>query len=119
MSPSTPSPTPTLSPIAFPDVALPESARRLRAEVRAFVDEERARGTVLGRPDSWLAGWDPGFSRRLAGRGWVGMALPTEYGGAGRGFLDRYVVIEELLAAGAPVSAHWVSDRQAGPSILQ
>lgn len=113
MSPS------TLSPIAFPDVALPESARRLRAEVRAFLDEERGRGTVLGRPDSWLAGWDPGFSRRLAERGWVGMALPTEYGGAGRGFLERYVVIEELLAAGAPVSAHWVSDRQAGPSILQ
>lgn len=113
MSPS------TLSPIAFPDVTLPESARRLRAEVRSFLDEERARGTVLGRPDSWLAGWDPGFSRRLAGRGWVGMALPTEYGGAGRGFLERYVVIEELLAAGAPVSAHWVSDRQAGPSVLQ
>ncbi|MFD8614593.1 acyl-CoA dehydrogenase family protein [Streptomyces sp. NPDC059631] len=112
-------PPSTLSPIAFPDVELPESARRLRTDVRAFVDEERTRGTVLGRPDSWLAGWDPGFSRRLARRGWVGMALPTEYGGAGRGFLERYVVIEELLAAGAPVSAHWVSDRQAGPSILQ
>ncbi len=113
MSPSTP------SPMAFPDVVLPESARRLRTEVRAFLDEERARGTVLGRPDSWLAGWDPDFSRRLAERGWVGMALPVEYGGAGRGFLERYVVIEELLAAGAPVSAHWVSDRQTGPSVLQ
>ncbi|WP_367139410.1 MULTISPECIES: acyl-CoA dehydrogenase family protein [Streptomyces] len=107
------------SPLAFPDVTLPESALLLRTEVRAFLDEEHARGTVLGRPDSWLAGWDDGFSRRLAGRGWVGMALPTEYGGAGRGFLERYVVIEELLAAGAPVSAHWVSDRQAGPSVLQ
>ncbi|WP_416876275.1 acyl-CoA dehydrogenase family protein [Kitasatospora sp. SC0581] len=105
--------------MAFPDVVLPESARRLRTEVRAFLDEERARGTVLGRPDSWLAGWDPDFSRRLAERGWVGMALPVEYGGAGRGFLERYVVIEELLAAGAPVSAHWVSDRQTGPSVLQ
>ncbi|MEV7598227.1 acyl-CoA dehydrogenase family protein [Kitasatospora sp. NPDC089797] len=112
-------PTATLSPTAVPEAVLPASARRLRAEVRAFLDEERARGTVLGRPDSWLAGWDPDFSHRLAERGWVGMALPVEYGGAGRGFLERYVVIEELLAAGAPVSAHWVSDRQAGPSVLQ
>ncbi|WP_424886858.1 acyl-CoA dehydrogenase family protein [Streptomyces sp. XH2] len=111
--------SPTPSPLVFPDVTLPESALSLRSEVRAFLAEEHARGTVLGRPDSWLAGWDDGFSRRLAGRGWVGMALPTEYGGAGRGFLERYVVIEELLAAGAPVSAHWVSDRQAGPSVLQ
>ncbi|MFD7015809.1 acyl-CoA dehydrogenase family protein [Streptomyces sp. NPDC059928] len=112
-------PTATISPLGFPQAVLSESAARLRLEVRDFLDKERARGTVLGRPDSWLAGWDPAFTRRLAERGWVGMALPTEYGGAGRGFLERYVVIEELLAAGAPVSAHWVSDRQAGPSILQ
>lgn len=92
--------------------------RKLRGEVRDFLAEERARGTVLGRPDSWLTGWDPDFSRRLAGRGWVGMALPPRYGGGGRGFAARVVVIEELLAAGAPVSAHWVADRQAGPSIL-
>ncbi|WP_234384759.1 acyl-CoA dehydrogenase family protein [Streptomyces sp. MMG1121] len=93
--------------------------QQLRREVRAFLDEERAAGTVLGRPDSWLTGWDPAFTRRLAARGWVGMALPREYGGGGRGNLERYVVIEELLAAGAPVSAHWVADRQAGPSILR
>ncbi|WDO10701.1 acyl-CoA dehydrogenase family protein [Streptomyces murinus] len=92
--------------------------RKLRGEVRDFLAEERARGTALGRPDSWLTGWDPDFSRRLAGRGWVGMALPPRYGGGGRGFAARVVVIEELLAAGAPVSAHWVADRQAGPSIL-
>ncbi|MCX3058334.1 acyl-CoA dehydrogenase family protein [Streptomyces beihaiensis] len=90
----------------------------LRREVRRFLSEERARGTVLGRPDSWLTGWHPEFSRRLAERGWVGMALPKEYGGGGLGFLARVVVIEELLAAGAPVSAHWVADRQAAPSIL-
>jgi alkylation response protein AidB-like acyl-CoA dehydrogenase len=91
----------------------------LRQEVRDFLDAERAAGTILGRPDSWLTGWDPGFTGRLAERGWVGMALPREYGGGGRGNLERYVVIEELLAAGAPVSAHWVADRQAGPSILR
>jgi alkylation response protein AidB-like acyl-CoA dehydrogenase len=97
---------------------LPASTLQLRRDVRKFLAQERSRGTVLGRPDSWLAGWDPDFSRRLAERGWVGMALPVEYGGRGLGFLARVVVIEELLAAGAPVSAHWVADRQAAPSIL-
>ncbi|MGW5942876.1 acyl-CoA dehydrogenase family protein [Streptomyces celluloflavus] len=100
-------------------VQLPPETRQLRQEVREFLDAERAAGTILGRPDSWLTGWDPAFTRRLAERGWVGMALPQKYGGGGRGNLERYVVIEELLAAGAPVSAHWVADRQAGPSILR
>lgn len=33
--------------------------------------------------------------------------------------LDRYVVVEELLAAGAPVAAHWVGDRQVAPALLR
>lgn len=32
---------------------------------------------------------------------------------------ERYVVLEELLAAGAPVMAHWVADRQSGPLLLR
>ncbi|MGW1865996.1 acyl-CoA dehydrogenase family protein [Streptomyces mauvecolor] len=109
----------TLSALDIGAVQPPCESWQLRKEVRDFLDEERAAGTVLGRPDSWLTGWDPAFTRRLAARGWVGMALPRQYGGQGRGNLERYVVIEELLAAGAPVSAHWVADRQAGPSILR
>jgi alkylation response protein AidB-like acyl-CoA dehydrogenase len=33
--------------------------------------------------------------------------------------LERYVVTEELLAAGAPVGAHWIADRQSAPLILR
>jgi acyl-CoA dehydrogenase len=33
--------------------------------------------------------------------------------------LERYVVLEEMLAAGAPVSAHWIADRQSGPLLLR
>jgi alkylation response protein AidB-like acyl-CoA dehydrogenase len=60
---------------------------------------------------------DPAFSRDLGARGWLGMSLPREYGGGGRTAVERLVVVEELLARGAPVGHHWVADRQSGPNI--
>lgn len=100
-------------------VDLPDTARELRTQVREFLAEELAAGAFTPRCDTWLSGWDAEFSRRLAARGWVGMTVPTEYGGHGRSPLDRYVVTEELLAVGAPVAAHWIADRQTGPSLLR
>ena len=47
------------------------------------------------------------------------MTIPKEYGGHGASALARYVVIEELLAAGAPVAAHWMADRQTAPALLR
>ena len=95
------------------------SAGALRAEVRAFLAAERESGRFVPACDAWLSGWDEAFSRRLAARGWVGMTVPPEYGGPGRSALERYVVVEEVLAAGAPVAAHWVSDRQIVPNLLR
>jgi alkylation response protein AidB-like acyl-CoA dehydrogenase len=91
----------------------------LRAEVRAFIAEQAEKGGFAPVTDSWGGGWDPAFTTALARRGWVGMTIPRAYGGAGRSFVERFVVTEELLAAGCPVSAHWVADRQAGPSLLR
>ena len=93
--------------------------RALRLEVRAFLREEIAAGSFTPWVDTWLTRWDAGFTRKLAGRGWVGMTVPTEYGGHGRTFLDRFAVTEELLAVGAPVAAQWVADRQIAPSLLR
>jgi alkylation response protein AidB-like acyl-CoA dehydrogenase len=98
---------------------LPAAAAALRSAVRAFLADELQAGRFVPACDAWLSGWDESFSRRLAGRGWVGMTVPAEYGGRGRSALERYVVIEELLAAGAPVAAHWVSDRQIVPNLLR
>ena len=64
-------------------------------------------------------GFDAGFSRKLGEKGLIGVATPTRYGGRGLGAFARYVVNEELLAAGAPVSAHWIADRQSAPLILR
>jgi alkylation response protein AidB-like acyl-CoA dehydrogenase len=91
----------------------------LRGQVRTFLAEQLAAGRFEPRCDSWLGGFDPEFSRELGRRGWLGMTVPREYGGQGRAALDRYVVTEELLAAGAPVTAHWVADRQIAPSLLR
>jgi acyl-CoA dehydrogenase len=99
--------------------SLPAGAAELRSQVRGFLSAERTAGRFVPACDAWLSGWDESFSRRLAERGWVGMTIPPEYGGHGRSALERYVVVEELLAAGAPVAAHWVSDRQVGPNLLR
>ena len=55
----------------------------------------------------------------MAERGWVGMTWPKQYGGHERTAFERYVVIEEMLAAAAPVGFHWTADRQSGPNILR
>jgi alkylation response protein AidB-like acyl-CoA dehydrogenase len=90
----------------------------LRTEVRSFLaDEIRQPGFRPGL--GMAAGHDPEFSRRLARRGWVGMGLPAEYGGSDATAVERFVVVEELLAAGAPITAHWIADRQIAPSILR
>lgn len=105
-------------PRPLPAVLEDDHLRRLRTEVRAFLVEERTLGRFEPRVNSWMDGWDPEFSRHLAEQGYAGMTVPPEYGGAGRTFLERYVVTEELLAAGAPVAAHWFADRQVAPALL-
>ncbi|MGW0576350.1 acyl-CoA dehydrogenase family protein [Streptomyces sp. NPDC002920] len=98
---------------------LPEQLHELRLDVRNFLEEEVAAGAFRPHVDAWMSGIDLEFSRRLAQRGWIGMTIPKGYGGHGRSALERYVVTEELLAAGAPVAAHWIADRQMAPSILR
>jgi alkylation response protein AidB-like acyl-CoA dehydrogenase len=97
---------------------LPAEAEALRAQVRPFLDEALAGMPPELRGRSWL-GFDAEFSRALGQRGWIGMALPPEYGGGGRDYFARFVLVEELLARGAPVSAHWIAERQSAPMILR
>jgi hypothetical protein len=102
--------------MTFQATVLTPAEEELRHEVREFLAAELP---ADHRPALGFAGrHDPSFSRRLAARGWVGMAIPPEYGGHGRSAVDRFIVSEELLAAGAPVGAHFVADRQTGPAFL-
>lgn len=96
----------------------PPGAEALRAELRAFLAEAGHAWTPEIRARSWM-GFDRDFSREVGARGWIGMTWPKAYGGHERSGLERVVVLEEMLAAGAPVGAHWIGDRQSGPLILR
>ncbi|WP_417220992.1 acyl-CoA dehydrogenase family protein [Achromobacter spanius] len=97
---------------------LPAEDEALRHDIRLFLDQELQGMAPEKRARSWM-GFDAAFSRRLAERGWLGLTLPREYGGQARGHFARFVLSEELLGAGAPVSAHWIADRQSAPLILK
>src|ERR1700745_789842 len=92
-------------------VELPAALGDLRAEVRQFLAGERAAGRYTPRCDCWLVGFDERFSLALGQRGWIGTTFPKQYGGAGADPLTRFVIAEELLAAGAPVAADWAGAR--------
>lgn len=102
----------------FEPVTLPPNTRALRDDVRAFIGQEVAAGSFTPGISTW-ASYDTEFSRKCGERGYIGMRWPKRYGGRERTALERYVVTEELLAAGAPVGAHWVADRQSGNQILR
>lgn len=102
----------------FEAVELDGAELALQREVHEFLDKELPWGTY--EPGLGMAAeHDPDFSRRLARRGWLGMTIPREYGGHGRTAVDRFLVIEALLARGAPIGAHWIADRQSAAAILR
>jgi alkylation response protein AidB-like acyl-CoA dehydrogenase len=101
------------------DFKLTPAQEAFREEIRGFLRAELAAETHRVREDGWVVGFSRAFSEKLGRRGWLGLTWPREYGGQARSVLERLILTEELLRAGAPVAAHWLGDRQVGPSILR
>ena len=98
------------------DFALTREQEAFRAEIREFLSSE-----VLAEErveDGWISGYSREFSQKLGQQGWIGLTWPKKYGGQEKSYLDRLILTEELLRAGAPVAAHWLGDRQVGPALL-
>jgi alkylation response protein AidB-like acyl-CoA dehydrogenase len=108
-----------MSAIPFPaPPADSDEVLALRAEFRAFLRQQLGDRTPRQRSDNWY-GFSREFSRAMGRAGYLGMTWPKQYGGHERSAFERYVVVEESLAFGAPVGAHWIADRQSGPSIIK
>jgi alkylation response protein AidB-like acyl-CoA dehydrogenase len=102
--------------LGFEPIVLTADERQLMLGIRRFAREApfapSAQSPTRG-------GFDRAYSADLARHGWVGMTIPARYGGAERSGVERCLVISELLAAGAPLGAHWTADRQTAPSLLR
>jgi alkylation response protein AidB-like acyl-CoA dehydrogenase len=68
--------------------------------------------------DAWINGFSKDFAREMGALGWIGITWPTQFGGGGRPPIERLIIAEELIAAGAPIAAMWFADRQMGPSLM-
>ena len=74
--------------------AIREGIRRVCAD---FTDDYWS-----ARDEAHECPWD--FYNALAAGGWVGIALPEEYGGGGRGITEASVMLEEIAASGAAMN---------------
>lgn len=97
------------------DFALRPEWVELRERARAVA--ERGAAAYGKWHDSWINGHSKEFSKVLAAEGWIGMTWPVEVGGGGRPGIERIIMAEEMISAGAPIAASWFADRQMGPSI--
>ncbi|MGR8947538.1 MAG: acyl-CoA dehydrogenase family protein [Gammaproteobacteria bacterium] len=104
--------------LRFEPYEFPSALSDFRLEVRRFLQEKCREYPAVHLSNTWDA-YDKEFSLALGAQGWLGMTLPKEYGGHGRKPLERYIVVEELLAWGAPSAHHWVADRQSGQLITR
>ena len=107
-----------MSAFQFDLVAMPQEAEDARSDIRAFLEDELQEKRFEPHLCTWSS-FDPEFSKRLGQAGFIGMTWPAKHGGKNASMLTRFVITEELLAAGSPCGAHWIADRQSGPQILR
>lgn len=107
-----------MGPLSVEAISLPNKCSQMRRRVRAHLAKEIEEGLFAPSETTW-ATFDAAFTRRFAEAGFVGITWPKKYGGQERSFLERYVILEELLAYRAPVGSLWIAERQSGLQILK
>src|SRR3982751_5429659 len=75
----------------------------LKGEARKFLDANCPTSRVRKVLDDDTKGYDAELWKAVAGQGWMGAAIPEEFGGLGLGHLELCVIAEELGRAVAPI----------------
>ena len=77
------------------DFSFTEEQQQLKSQARSYLAERFPAERVAELADS-EAGWDPSSWDELAELGWLGVSVPEEQGGAGLGFVEEALLLEEL-----------------------
>ncbi|HXA39253.1 MAG TPA: acyl-CoA dehydrogenase family protein [Phenylobacterium sp.] len=75
----------------------------LKAEARKFLDANCPTVRVRGVLDDGGKAYDDALWTAVAAQGWLGAAIPEEFGGLGLGHLELCAIAEELGRAVAPI----------------
>ncbi|MFA4910882.1 MAG: acyl-CoA dehydrogenase family protein, partial [Desulfobacteria bacterium] len=100
------------------DFSFTKEQESLRQEVRDFLETKVTDGEFQVKSNGWVESHSQKFSKDMSGKGWIGMTWPKEYGGHDRSYIDRAIVMEEMLTYQAPIGFHFLADRQVGPAII-
>ena len=83
------------------DLGLSEHQQLLQRTAREFLEAE-CPITLVRDVEETQEGYSPELWRKMAGLGWLGLAIPMEYDGEGGTLLDHAVLFEEIGRAMVP-----------------
>ncbi|MBM4432686.1 MAG: acyl-CoA dehydrogenase [Chloroflexi bacterium] len=99
------------------DFSLSEEQKMLKTTLRDFATKELE--PVAAKVDETSA-YPAEQVKKIAELGLMGLTIPEEYGGSGKGYIDFCIAVEELSRASAGIAAHFrVSLSLAVPPILR
>ncbi|HWE98534.1 MAG TPA: acyl-CoA dehydrogenase family protein [Caulobacteraceae bacterium] len=85
------------------DFDFSDDQKFLKTEARKFLEARCPVGVVRGVLDDESRAYDEGLWKAVAAQGWLGTAIPEEYGGLGLGGLELCAIAEELGRSLAPI----------------
>jgi hypothetical protein len=85
------------------DFDFSEDQKFLKAEARRFLEARCPVSVVRGVLDDAAKSYDVGLWNAVAEQGWLGAAIPEEFGGLGLGRIDLCAIAEELGRSLAPI----------------
>lgn len=83
------------------DFSFTPDQQLLKNSARAFLDEHCPPAVVRGLLDD-PRGESEALWKEMAELGWLGLAVPEEYGGAGLGMVETAILLEEMGRAACP-----------------